>query len=200
MRKISSLLLAITICFTLAACGNDMSHIAADVPDINETIEAAPGVDMGKNPIDQNDNQDDELHNNAPDRTVGQILLEEFEIMLNENPEMTISEVMETLRYNPVIEFMSEISEVQPGILEGFTEKEIIGFKEGVVLRPTIITIPFVAYVFELSVDSDVEGFKEQLRESADLEWNEIVAADEIFVSNIGNVVLCVMSPYYFES
>ena len=51
---------------------------------------------------------------------------------------------------NSIIQFMGGTMPVEPGLLTGFGNTEITGFKEGVMFAPMIGTIPFVGYVFVL--------------------------------------------------
>lgn len=191
MKKILCLLLIQTICFVLSACGNAESTTNNDIIDINNgNFDEIPYVD------------EDEFKNPdvAPDKTVGQILAEEFAITVNENPDLSVNEIMNILIQNPAIEFMGKTEAIEAGLLTGFGDYEVTGFEEGVMLTPDIITIPFVAYVFVLNVDADVEMFKEQLLDNADVEWNMCEAAEEMIVENIGRTVFFVMSPRFFES
>lgn len=191
MKKILWLLLIQIICLVLSACNNAESTANNDIIDINNgNFDEIPYVDE-----EEFINPDKE-----PDKTVGQSLVEEFEIILNENSELTAQEIMDVLIQNPVIEFMGKTETVQEGYLSGFGDNKVTGFVEGVVLAPDIITIPFVAYVFVLDIDSDVDLFKEQLLQKADVEWNMVDKAEELVVESVGRTVFFVMSPKFFES
>ena len=191
MKKILWLLLIQIICLVLSACNNAESTANNDIIDINNgNFDEIPYVDE-----EEFINPDKE-----PDKTVGQSLVEEFEIILNENSELTAQEIMDVLIQNPVIEFMGKTETVQEGYLSGFGDNKVTGFVEGVVLAPDIIAIPFVAYVFVLDIDSDVDLFKEQLLQKADVEWNMADKAEEFVVESVGRTVFFVMSPKFFES
>lgn len=191
MKKNLWLLLIQIICLVLSACNNAESTANNDIIDINNgNFDEIPYVDE-----EEFINPDKE-----PDKTVGQSLVEEFEIILNENSELTAQEIMDVLIQNPVIEFMGKTETVQEGYLSGFGDNKVTGFVEGVVLAPDIITIPFVAYVFVLDIDSDVDLFKEQLLQKADVEWNMVDKAEELVVESVGRTVFFVMSPKFFES
>lgn len=191
MKKILWLLLIQIICLVLSACNNAESTANNDIIDINNgNFDEIPYVDE-----EEFINPDKE-----PDKTVGQSLVEEFEIILNENSELTAQEIMDVLIQNPVIEFMGKTETVQEGYLSGFGDNKVTGFVEGVVLAPDIIAIPFVAYVFVLDIDSDVDLFKEQLLQKADVEWNMVDKAEELVVESVGRTVFFVMSPKFFES
>ena len=88
---------------------------------------------------------------------------------------------------------------VEPGLLSGFDNAEITGFKEGVMFGPAIGSIAFVGYVFELEEGTDAEAFKTTLKDNANLRWNICVAAEEMVVESEGNKVFFVMCPASFD-
>ena len=88
---------------------------------------------------------------------------------------------------------------VEPGLLNGFDNAEITGFKEGVMFSPMMGTIPFVGYIFVLEDGADVDAFKDTLEKNANLRWNICTEAEELTVDNEGNTVFFLMSPKNFE-
>jgi len=64
---------------------------------------------------------------------------------------------------------------------------------------PAIGTIPFIGYVFDLSDDTDVNDFKNNLKDNADLNWNICTEADELVVESDGDKVIVIMTPDSFE-
>lgn len=131
----------------------------------------------------------------AGEDTVGSALLEDFRA----NTSGTAQEIADRLLQNPVIGFMGGAVPVEEGLLTGFGEKEITGFKEGVMFAPMIGTIPFVGYIFVLNDGVDVEEFKTTLKDNADLRWNICTQADEMIVAHEGSIVFFLMSPKSFE-
>ena len=127
--------------------------------------------------------------------TVGGALLEDFKA----NPEGTAQEIADRLIANEVIEFAGATMPVEPGLLNGFDNAEITGFKEGVMFAPMMGTIPFVGYIFVLEDGADVNAFKQTLEDNANLRWNICTEAEEMTVDSEGNTVFFLMSPKAFE-
>lgn len=86
-------------------------------------------------------------------------------------------------------------SNVEEGTLVGFGDAEITGFKKGVMFKSNSVRLPFVGYVFELSSGTDVEKFKQNLLDNADLNFNGITSADEVIVQEKGDKVVVVITP-----
>ncbi len=127
--------------------------------------------------------------------TVGEILLADFKADTNG----TAGEIAERLIGNEIIEFMGGATPVEEGLLSGFDNTEIKGFKEGAMFGPMMGSIAFVGYVFELEDGADVEAFKTTLKDSANMRWNICVEAEELIVENEGNKVFFIMCPKSFE-
>lgn len=127
--------------------------------------------------------------------TVGEILLADFK----DNPDGTAQEIADRLITNEIIPFAGGAIVVEPGLLTGFDNTEITGFKEGVMFSPMMGTIPFVGYIFVLEDGTDVDVFKQTLEENANLRWNICTEAEELTVDSEGNTVFFLMSPKNFE-
>lgn len=140
---------------------------------------------------------EDPADNSTPvsDATVGQTLLADFK----SDTTGTAQEIADRLIANEIIEFMGGAMPVEEGLLSGFDNTEIKGFKEGVMFAPMMSSIAFVGYVFELDADADVEAFKTLLKDSANLRWNICVEAEELIVESDGNKVFFLMCPESFE-
>lgn len=130
------------------------------------------------------------------DATVGTMLAEEFKDCYEGK---TILEVAETLSTSENLPFSGIAMEVHPGLLTGFDNYEVTGFKKGAMFAPMMGTIPFVGYVFELDETTDVETFKTNLEDNANLRWNICTEAEEITVTNEGKIVFFLMAPKAFE-
>lgn len=126
--------------------------------------------------------------------TVGSTLLADFN-----KQNGSAQEIADALLKNEVIQFMGAAAPVEEGLLNGFGETEIKGFKEGVMFAPMIGTIPFMGYVFTLEEGADVNAFKTLLKENANLRWNICTEAEELIVENKGNTVFFLMCPKSFE-
>lgn len=138
--------------------------------------------------------EDDKEETKKPE-TVGEILLNEFK----DNPEGTAQEIAERIIGNEIIPFMGGATPIEPGLLSGFDNAEIAGFKEGCMFGPMMGTIPFVGYIFVLEDDADVDAFEETLKDNANLRWNICTEAEELTVESEDNTVFFLMSPKKFE-
>ncbi len=127
--------------------------------------------------------------------TVGETLLADFKA----DTTGTAQEIADRLIQNEIIQFMGGAMPIEEGLLSGFDNAEIKGFKEGAMFAPMMSSIAFVGYVFELPEDADVEAFKTTLKDSANLRWNICVEAEELIVENEGNKVFFLMCPKSFE-
>jgi len=170
MQKIIALLLIAMLALTMVACSkNDTTN--TDTPNSGENTETPAEV------------------------TVGQTLLNDFKA----DSTGTAQQIAERLIGNEIIEFMGGAMPVEEGLLSGFDNTEIKGFKEGVMFAPVMSSIAFVGYIFELEEGADVEAFKTTLKDSANLRWNICVEAEELIVENEGNKVFFLMCPKSFE-
>lgn len=127
---------------------------------------------------------------------VGEPLVVSFE----ENSDKSAQEIADLLLKDPNLGFMGMTMAVEEGLLSGFGNAEIKGFKEGVMFGPAIGTIPFIGYVFTLDEGTDVDDFKQTLEENADLRWNICTEADELIVESEGDKVIVIMTPETFEA
>ena len=127
--------------------------------------------------------------------TVGEKLLSDFMSDTTGTPQA----IADRLLTNEVIEFMGAAMPVEEGLLSGFDNAEIKGFKEGVMFAPMMSSIAFVGYIFELEDGADVEAFKTTLKDSANLRWNICVEAEELICENDGNKVFFLMCPKSFD-
>lgn len=127
---------------------------------------------------------------------VGEPLVVSFE----ENSDKSAQEIADLLLENPNLGFMGMTMAVEEGLLSGFGNTEIKGFKEGVMFGPSVSTVPFIGYVFTLDEDTDVDDFKQTLEDNADLRWNICTEADELIVESKGDKVVVIMTPNEFDA
>ena len=130
-------------------------------------------------------------------KTVGQTLLADFKAKAPSHS--TASTLAEAISGNPVLPFSAVAMPIEPGLLSGFGNTEIKGFKEGAMFAPMIGSIPFIGYVFTLEDGVSVTSFISTLESNADLRWNICVEADEKISGYSGNKVFFVMCPKNFE-
>ncbi len=174
MKKIIAFLTATIMIMSLASCGGNEN--TANSNDATNNTEATSEVVVEPT-------------------TVGEKLLADFKADSTGTPQ----EIADRLLTNEVIEFMGAAMPVEEGLLSGFDNAEIKGFKEGVMFAPMMSSIAFVGYIFELPEGADVEAFKTTLKDSANLRWNICVEAEELIVENEGNKVFFLMCPKSFE-
>ena len=169
MKKIIALIMVALMVVTMTACTKTEKTDTADKADKVENTEKA--------------------------ETVGETLLADFKA----DTSGSAQEIADRLIKNDIIEFMGGAMPVEEGLLTGFDNTEIKGFKEGVMFAPMMSSIAFVGYVFELADGTDVDEFKSTLKDSANLRWNICVEAEELIVENDGNKVFFLMCPKSFE-
>ena len=139
--------------------------------------------------------EDDKKEEAKKPETVGEILLDAFK----DNPEGTAQEIAKRIIGNEIIPFMGGVNPFEPGLLSGFDNAEITGFKEGCMFGPMMGTIPFVGYIFVLEDGADVDAFEKTLEDNANLRWNICTEAEELTVESEDNTVFFLMSPKKFE-
>ena len=143
--------------------------------------------------------EDDKKEEAKKPETVGEILLDAFE----DNPEGTAQEIAERIIGNDIIPFRGGVNPIEPGLLSGFDNTEITGFKEGCMFGPMMGTIPFVGYIFVLEDGADVDAFEKTLEDNANLRWNICTEAEEMILEaeegEDGYKVLFLMCPKSFE-
>ena len=130
--------------------------------------------------------------------TVGEFLLVDFKENAREKDE-TLQDIVEEICDNDILPFEPVIMPMEPGVMMGFDNAEITGFKQCLTFAPMVSTLPFLGYVFELEDDADVEAFKTTLEENANLRWNICTEAEELVVESEGNMVFFLMCPKSFE-
>lgn len=183
MKKFIAILMAAFMIMSLTACNSNENNTG------NENSTSQETSTNSNNSNSTNSAVSDEA------KTVGGKLLADFKA----NSTGTAQEIADHLLTNEVIEFMGAATPVEEGLLSGFDNTEIKGFKEGVMFAPMMSSIAFVGYIFELPEDVDVVAFKTTLKDSANLRWNVCVEAEELIVENEGNKVFFLMCPKSFE-
>ena len=129
-------------------------------------------------------------------KTLGTTLLADFK---SKASSMGTEELANALVQNPAIKFMGGAMPVEEGLLSGFDNAEIKGFKSGAVFMPMIGSIAFIGYVFELENAADIPAFISTLEKNANMRWNICVEAEEMVTGSSGNKVFFVMCPTSLE-
>ncbi|MBR2408628.1 MAG: hypothetical protein IKB07_06690 [Lachnospiraceae bacterium] len=135
------------------------------------------------------------IYPDVAENTWGETLWEAFETHMIDNPSATALDAAFILSMHESIPFMAGSSEVMPGLLTGFENNEITGFKSGAMFGPMMGSIAFTGYVFELEEGADVESFMANLTDKCNPAWNVCVEADQTVVGAYNNMVFFLMCP-----
>lgn len=134
--------------------------------------------------------------------TVANTLLKDFKkkAKANKNGKQKSAQALaNAMLKNKVIAFSGATMPVEEGLLNGFGNAEIKGFKKGVMFAPMIGSMPFIGYVFEVKSEKAGKTLIKNLKKNADLRWNVCTSADEMKAVCVGKRVIFVMSPKQFE-
>lgn len=127
----------------------------------------------------------------------GEILWEAFETNMNDNPSATAVDAafMVAMHESIPAEAMFGYAEIMPGLLSGFDNYEVTGFKSGAMFGPMMGSVAFIGYVFELEEGADVNAFMTGLTENCNPRWNVCVEAEQTVVGAYNNMVFFLMCP-----
>lgn len=204
MKKLVLTALALTLAFSMTACGSKEeptpesteapttteAPVATEAPEVTEAPEATEAPAEGEDAT-ENDNQ-----GAVSGDSVGQTLLGEFKAMDASTDAYTMAE---TLIGHEMIQFMGGAMEIEPGLLSGFDNYEVTGFEKGAMFGPMMGSIAFVGYIFDLPEGADVDAFVTGLKDNANPRWQICVTADETIVETSGDKVFFLMSPLTLE-
>ena len=224
MKKILALLLALTMLVSLAACGEKPAEAPekedAAIGEVQNTPDATDDKAEEKkddtNDVAETEKKEEQKEETtkqekpeaekeeagkteekpAQSGTVGNTLLSAFKAKANSAGALGIAEA---LAQHESLPFMAGASAVEPGLLSGFDNAQIEGFKEGAMFAPMMSSIAFVGYVFVLEDGVNAADFIANLRKNANLRWNICVEAEEMVTGSVGNKVFFVMCPKQFE-
>lgn len=201
MKKSLIVILALVLvaCVALVACtGTANDDTTTTETTTVTTVETTLGTEDTTDGTDNTTEENLEGINTAD--SVAKTLVANFKTIVTEGTDLTAQSIGDALAQSDVIAAASMAAvAVEEGYLSGFENAEIKGFKEGVMVAPMIGSIPFVAYVFELSEGTDAAEFTKTLEDNANLRWNICVTADEMASTTEGNFVFFVMAPTSFE-
>ncbi|MBR4084967.1 MAG: hypothetical protein IKK33_11875 [Lachnospiraceae bacterium] len=202
MKKLVLTVLALTLAFSMTACGNkeeqapEATPNPTEAPVATEAPEATEVPEVTEAPEATDAPQEDGNQGEVSGESLGQTLLAEFMAMDASTDAYTMAE---TLITNEKILFMGGAMEVEPGLLSGFDNYEVTGFDKGAMFGPMMGSIAFVGYIFELPEGADADAFMTGLKDNANPRWQICVAADETIVEANGNKVFFLMSPLTLE-
>ncbi|MBQ3181965.1 MAG: hypothetical protein IJB50_04320 [Clostridia bacterium] len=218
MKKLLALILAMVMVLGIAACGkteptdnendttvqtenvsSETENEGEETPKEDEKADKKEETTQDKKPADEKPAEKPaetpaEKPTETP-KTVGNKLLGVFKT----NSSGSAYSVAEKIIEKGELPFAAGAMEVEPGLLSGFDNAEITGFKSGASFGPMIGSIAFIGYVFELEDGVSASDFIANLKKNANLRWNICVEAEEMVAGSKGNKVFFVMCPKAFE-
>ena len=202
MKKLLLSALALTLAFSITACGKDEEPSTAPTPEpsIVESVESEPITTEAPVEAEPLPGEATEVPVETTGETVGSTLLGVFnELVADEAAGHDALTIADKLVTHESILFSGGAMEIEAGYLSGFDNYEVTGFEQGAMFAPMIGSIPFVGYVFTLPEDADVDAFMTGLKDNANLRWQICVEADEMICEANGNTVFFLMCPSSFE-
>ena len=202
LKKVTVFILAASMATAMIGCGcgttKDKNEMVENTPP-ETTFESTEENRVESTADQENSTQEGTEIDSTAGETIGKVLLQEFHGKKQENPAITAQEMADYILSLEMIQFEGASMPVEEGLLTGFNNAEIKGFKEGVMFAPMIGSIPFVGYVFTLQEDIDPAAFVQLLKENADPRWNICTEAEETVVESAEDMVFFVMCPTQFE-
>lgn len=197
MKKIVAIILASIMLLAFVSCGNNNNGETTTDAD---TTTAAPGESTAEEttaeiPEETTAEVPSDIIPTVDEKTLGGKLWASFLDTCKSNPSATTEEIANAVSSISDIQFMRMVSPIEPGLLAGFANTEIKGFKSGHAFGPMIGSIPFICYIFELEDGADVAAFVKNLTDSANPRWNICVEAKQTVAGSCGNYVFFVMCP-----
>ena len=116
-----------------------------------------------------------------------------------EDPADSLRELAEEIADECDLPFETTVEEAKVGALAGFGDAKIEGFDEGVMVAPTVSTVPFIGYVFRAADEDAARTLLGKLEEHADLRWNVCTEAEETVKEQVGNIAFFAMTVRTFE-
>lgn len=198
MKKLVLTVLALTLAFSMTACGSkeEPTPESTEAPTTTEAPVATDAPEATEAPAEGEDATENDNPGAVSGDSLGQTLLGEFKAMDASTDAYTMAE---TLIGHEMIQFMGGAMEVEPGLLSGFDNYEVTGFEKGAMFGPMMGSIAFVGYIFDLPEGADVDAFVTGLKDNANPRWQICVTADETIVEVSGDKVFFLMSPLTLE-
>lgn len=203
MKKVFLMILTAAMLSMTACAGGNTSENSTPTEAPTEATTEAPTEEVTDAPVEEETDAPADENGAGGDTavsggTLGETLLADFKERAADE-SATAQAIADGLMTNPAILFGPMTMPVEPGLLSGFGNTEITGFKEGVTFAPMIGSIAFVGYVFDLEEGTDGAAFMQTLKDNADLRWNICVEAEEMVCEQVGSKVFFVMCPKTLE-
>jgi len=176
---------------------SDKKPVVSEPDKENSTGTEKPDHETSKQPENSSDDNQVSKPEEPSASTLGNTLLKEFNSKAASG--MSVLEIADAIITSPSIAFAGGSTPIEEGLLSGFDNYEVKGFKSGAMFAPMIGSIPFVGYVFELDNSGDASSFISGLKSNANLRWNICSEAEEMVTGSKGNMVFFVMCPKSFE-
>ncbi|MBQ6892689.1 MAG: hypothetical protein IJN48_00645 [Clostridia bacterium] len=177
MKKILTVLMALTLCIGLVACGGNTDDVDSGI--------IAPEVEEG---------------------TVGAHHWNAFTAVLEENADATVEELANAVLFveldgAPLNQFMGGVTPMEVGTeyFPGFDNYAITGYESCANFMPMMGSIAYVGYIFELAEDADAQAFIDTLTANCNPRWQICVTADQTVVGAVGNKVFFLMCPATYD-
>ena len=200
-RRWLACLLAVSMVLALGACGNKENN--ADAGSTESSVESSVEEDNTVPSVEETveSTAENEAESPAQDvETIGTIIKNDFQTIVAENEGLTAEEIAAKICENENLVINPVAMKVDPGLLSGFDNFEVKGFRDGAIFAPMIGSIPFVGYVFVMEEGTDIDAFMNDLKENANLSWNVCVTAEDMVIDRADDKILFVMCPLTFES
>lgn len=211
MKK--KLILALMAALTIATVGcgktepkpdnNTGTNVETNDTPLDVTPDDNNDMNGTNNEANSNADGNQNANQNAGDmseaESVGKMMLTRFEAIVNEDSALSAEDIANKLIEDDSLPFGAGVMPVQEGLLTGFDNYEVKGFKEGAFFAPMIGSIPFAGYVFTLDEGADTEAFIQNLESNANLRWNICTEADEMVSGHVETKVFFLMCPATFE-
>lgn len=200
LKKIMLFSMTAVLLTLFAACGNNDKEESSASEDKYSQAYESNTEDSSESSTEEPSENKTEDNASSEGETLGQTLLSNFKDMMNEDDSISVQAAADAILTNPAVLFSGSSVPVEPGLLTGFGNTEITGFKEAAMFAPNISTIAFVGYIFELDENTDSEEFKQTLADNADPRWNICTEAEETVIGQVDNKVFFLMSPKSLEA
>ncbi len=206
MKKLTLSVLALTLAFSISACGSaeentpsSQEPTVTEAPVATEAPTEAPEATEAPEVTEAPETTEAPAEGEVSGTTMGQTMYAEFQNIMASGEVTGAYAIAEKLIAHESIQFMGGAMEMEPGFLPGFDNYEVTGFDKCAFFGPMMGSIAFAGYIFELPEGADVEAFMNNLKDNANPRWQICVAADETIVEANGNTVFFLMSPISME-
>ena len=177
MKKLIALLLALVMMMSLVACGENSEN-------------TDPSTEPSQGPSDK------DLSAAASVETVANALMNKYAEYAN--IRQTYDEYMaempaeEQISYEEFLSYQLSCMPVDTAAEElwlmGFAEAPA-GFTEAYCYQPMMMGQAFIGYVFRVAEGTDIEAFKNTLKETCDPRWNICTMANTVVCESFGDLV-----------